>query len=135
MTDSVEFSYLLILIRGYIMNIHFEYCPDEKAPLGELVEMCDVALALIHERAQLFKLLRTYSACEERNNIFNATLKRLKDLERISQQVESAFCNPVVVRDGRGGVEAVPEEKPRAIVLQRSARGTPAKCRSDHARG
>ncbi len=39
------------------MNIHFEYGRKEKAPLGELVEVCDVALALIHERAELFKLL------------------------------------------------------------------------------
>jgi hypothetical protein len=100
MTDGVEFSYRLIFKRGYIMNIHFEYGPKEKARLGELVEMCDVALALIHERTQLLKLLRTYSVCEERNNIFNAALKRLKNLERVSDQVRLAFCNPVGVEDG-----------------------------------
>jgi len=99
------------------MNIHFEYGPKEKAPLGELVELCDVALALIHERGQLLKLLRENPVSEECDHIFNATLKRLKNLERVSHQVQLAFHNPVGVEDGRGGVEAVREEKHRALVL------------------
>ena len=92
------------------MNIHFEYGPKEKAPLGELVELCDVALALIHERGQLLKLLRENPVSEECDHIFNATLKRLKNLERASHQVQLAFHNPVAVEDGRGGVG---EEKHR----------------------
>ena len=34
------------------MNIDFERGLKEKASLGELVEVCDVALSFIHERTQ-----------------------------------------------------------------------------------
>ena len=67
------------------MNIDCEHGPKEKASLGELVEVCDVALSFIHERTQLFKLLRAYSVCEERNDVFNSTLERLQHLERVSE--------------------------------------------------
>ena len=92
------------------MNIHFEYGRKEKAPLGELVEVCDVALALIHERGELLKLLRADAVSEERDDVFNATLKRLKDLKRVSHQVQLAFRNSMGVEDGRGRVEAVGEQ-------------------------
>ena len=96
------------------MNIHFEYGPkEEKAPLGELVELCDVALALIHERGHLLKLLRANAVSKECDHIFNATLKRLKNLESVSLQVQLALHNPVGVEDGRGGIEAIGE----ALVL------------------
>jgi hypothetical protein len=96
------------------MNVHFE---KEKAPLRELIELCDVALALIHERRQLLKLLRADAVGKEGHDIFNATFKRLKNLERVSHQIQLAFRNPVGVEDGRGGVEAVRKEKRRALVL------------------
>jgi hypothetical protein len=97
MTDSVKLSLPLGFYSAwrFIMNMHFEYSPKEKAPLGQLVEMCDVALALIHERGQLLKLLRANPAGKDRNNIFTGTLKRLKNLERVSHQVQLAFRNPV----------------------------------------
>jgi hypothetical protein len=96
------------------MNVHFE---KEKAPLRELIELCDVALALIHERRQLLKLLRADAVGKEGHDIFNATFKRLKNLERVSHQIQLAFRNPVGVEDDRGGVEAVRKEKRRALVL------------------
>ena len=92
------------------MNVHFE---KEKAPLRELVEVCDVALALIHERGHLLKLLRANAVSKECDHIFNATLKRLKNLESVSLQVQLALHNPVGVEDGRGGIEAIGE----ALVL------------------
>ena|ERR1700687_840673 len=99
------------------MNMHFEYGNKEKAPLEELVELCDVALALIHERGQLLKLLRENSVSEECDHIFNATLKRLKNLERVSHEVQLAFRDAMGVEDSRGRIEAVGKEKRRALVL------------------
>ncbi len=62
------------------MNIHFEYGRKEKAPLGELVEVCDVALALIHERAELFKLLRANAVSEAGLNPFGKVKAGLSSL-------------------------------------------------------
>jgi hypothetical protein len=115
------------------MNIHFKYDPKEKAPLGELVKLCDVALALVHERGQLLKLLRENPVSEECDHIFNATLKRLKNLERVSHEVQLAFHNPVGVEDGRGGGRWGREAQGSGP--SRSLRNTPAKWRNDHARG
>ncbi|MDB5605203.1 MAG: hypothetical protein JWP25_2103 [Bradyrhizobium sp.] len=89
----------------------------EKAPLRELVELCDVALSLIHERGKLLKLLRANPIGEEPNNVFYAALKRLQYLERISHEVQLAFRNPVSVKDSGGWVEAVREKKLRALFL------------------
>jgi len=100
------------------MNVHFE---KEKAPLRELIELCDVALALIHERRQLLKLLRADAVGKEGHDIFNATFKRLKNLERVSHQIQLAFRNPVGVEDSRGGVEADRKEKRMALVLHGSS--------------
>jgi hypothetical protein len=82
-----------------------------------LIELCDVALTLIHERQELLKLLRADAVSEERDDVFNATLKRLKDLGRISHQLQLAFRNSMGIEDGRGRVEAVGEQKRRAFVL------------------
>lgn len=114
------------------MNVHFE---KEKAPLREPIELCDVALALIHERRQLLKLLRADAVGKEGHDLFSATFKRLKSLERVSHQIQLAFRNPVGVEDDRGGVEAVRKEKAQGSRPSRSVRSTPTACRSDHARG
>ena len=98
------------------MNIHFEYGSEEKAPLGELIEVCDVALSFIHERTQLFKLLRAYSVCEERNDVFNSTLERLQDLERVSDQIQLALRDVMSVRDGAGGIKPVRKNQGRAFI-------------------
>jgi hypothetical protein len=68
--------------------------PKKKAPLRELMELCDVALSLIDERGKLLKLLRTNTVRKERAEVFNSRPKRLKNLERISHQVQLAFRNP-----------------------------------------
>jgi hypothetical protein len=97
---------------------------DRKKPAeAGLIELCDVALTLIHERRELLKLLRADAVSEERDDVFNATLKRLKDLEQISHQVQLAFRNPMGVEDGRGRVEAAGEQKRRAFVSGASAIG------------
>jgi hypothetical protein len=88
---------------GVNLNVHFE---KEKAPLRELIELCDVALALIRERRQLLKLLRADAVGKEGHDIFNATFKRLKNLERVSHQIRLAFRNPVGVEDDRGRLKA-----------------------------
>jgi len=80
------------------MNMHCEHGPKEKASLGELVEVCDVALSFIHERTQLFKLLRAYSVCEEFNDIFNSSLDRLQSLERVSDQIQLALRDVMSVK-------------------------------------
>src|SRR6266478_5506869 len=81
---------------------------DRKKPAeAGLIELCDVALALIYERGELLKLLRADAVSEERDDVFNATLKRLKDLGRISHQVQLAFRNSTGVEDGRGRIETV----------------------------
>jgi len=91
---------------------------DRKKPSeAGLIGLCDVALALIHERVELLKLLRADAVSEERDDAFNATLKRLKDLERVSHQVQLALRNPMGVADSTGGIEAVWEQKRRAFVL------------------
>jgi hypothetical protein len=99
------------------MSVHFEYRPNEKAPLGERVALCDVALALIHQRRQLLKLLRENPGSEKSNNIVNATLKRLKDLEQVSRQIQLAFRDPVGNKDGGGAVEGVGEDESGTLVL------------------
>ena len=86
------------------MNIDFERGLKEKASLGELVEVCDVALSFIHERTQLFKLLRAYSVCEEPNDVFNSTLERLQHLEQVSDQIQFALRDAMSVRDCAGGM-------------------------------
>ena len=80
------------------MNMHCEHGPKEKASLGELVEVCDVALSFIQERTQLFKLLRAYSVCEDPNDIFNSTLDRLQRLERVSDQIQLALRDVMSVK-------------------------------------
>jgi hypothetical protein len=99
------------------VHMHIYFVAKEKAPLRELIEMCDVALSLVHERGKLLKLLRTNTARDERDDIFNSRLERLKDLERISHQVQLAFRNRVSIEYGRGGIEAVREKKLRAPLL------------------
>ena len=42
----------------------------------KIIELCDVALALIYERGELLKLLRADAVSEERDDVFNATLAR-----------------------------------------------------------
>jgi hypothetical protein len=64
---------------------------EREASLGKQIEVCDVALALIRERTQLFNLLRTYSVCEEVNDPFNSSLERLQHLEQISDQIQFAL--------------------------------------------
>ena len=97
------------------MNIDFEYDPKEKAPLGELIEVCDVALALIHERTQLFKLIRAYSVCEECKDVFNSTLERLQHLEQVSDQIQFALRDAMSVRDCAGGM-TVRKNQGRAFI-------------------
>jgi hypothetical protein len=63
----------------------------QKVPIGELVDVCNVALALIQERGQIFRLLRADDGSEEPNEVFDAAVKRLKDLEEISDQIRLAF--------------------------------------------
>ena len=99
--------------------MHTHFVAKEKAPLRELMELCDVALSLVHERGQLLKLLRTNSISEERNNIFNAALKRLQYLERVSHEVQLAFRDAMGVEDSGCGVEAVREKKYGALFLDR----------------
>jgi uncharacterized protein with von Willebrand factor type A (vWA) domain len=99
------------------MGVHMHIHSKEKAPRRELVELCDVALSLVDERGKLLKLLRTNTVRKERADVFNSRLKRLKDLERISHQVQLAFRTPVRIEDGRGGIEAIREEELRALVL------------------
>ncbi len=98
------------------MNVHFEYGPKEKALLRERVEVCDVALSFIHERTQLFKLLRAYSVCEDFNDIFNSSLERLQDLERVSDQIQLALRDVMSVKDGAGGIKAVRKNQGRAFI-------------------
>ena len=64
---------------------------EREASLGKQIEVCDVALALIRERTQLFNTLRAYSVCEEVNNPFNSSLERLQRLEQVSDQVQFAL--------------------------------------------
>jgi hypothetical protein len=64
---------------------------EREASLGKLIEVCDVALALIRERTQLFNLLRAYSVCEEVHNPFNSSLERLQHLEQVSDQIQFAL--------------------------------------------
>jgi hypothetical protein len=115
MTDGGEFSlpFGFYSAWGCIMNIHFEYGSKEKAPLGELIEACDAALALIHERTQLFKLLRAYSVCEEPNDVFNSTLERLQHLEQVSDQIQFALRDAMSVRDCAGGMKSVQKNQSR----------------------
>ena len=110
------------------MNIDFERGLKGKASLGELVEACDIALFFIHERTQLFKLLRAYSVCEEFNDIFNSSLERLQDLERVSDQIQLALRDVMSVKDGAGG-KPVRKNQGRAFVSD----GAPAV--RDRARG
>ena len=97
------------------MNIHFEYGSKEKASLGDLIEACDVALALIDERTQLLKLLRAYSVCEEPNDVFNSTLERLQHLEQVSDQIQFALRDAMSVRDCAGGM-TVRKNQGRAFI-------------------
>lgn len=92
------------------MNKLFEYAPKERAPLGELVKMCDVALALVQERRELFKFLRMNAVSAERSEIFHAALKRLQDLEQISDQLQLAFRD-AVSGDSADGIEHVWEKQ------------------------
>jgi hypothetical protein len=110
------------------MNIDFERGLKGKASLGELVEACDIALFFIHERTQLFKLLRAYSVCEEFNDIFNSSLERLQGLERVSDQIQLALRDVMSVKDGAGG-KPVRKNQGRAFVSD----GAPAV--RDRARG
>lgn len=95
------------------MHMHFK----EKAPLRELIELCDVALSIVHERGKLLKLLRANTVGKERDDVFNSRLKRLKDLERVSHKVQLAFSNSMDVEDCGGRVETIRKEKLGPLVL------------------
>ena len=85
------------------MDMHFEYGRKEKAHLRDRIQLCDAALALIDEQRQLLKLLRANPVSEYGNKAFNAPLKRLMDLERVSHDVGLAFRGRVAIEHGRGG--------------------------------
>ena len=85
------------------MDMHFEYGRKEKAHLRDRIQLCDAALALIDEQRQLLKLLRANPVSEYGNRAFNAPLKRLMDLERVSHDVGLAFRRRVAIEHGRGG--------------------------------
>jgi hypothetical protein len=99
------------------MYTHF--VAKEEAPLRELIELCGVALSLIHERRQLLKLLRANPAGEERDTTFNTALKRLQYLEGISHEVQLGFRSLASVKCSEGRVEAVRERKLRALFSHR----------------
>lgn len=82
-----------------------------------LLEVYDIALSLVHERGLLLKLLRANAVRKKRDNVFNATFKRLKRLEGISHQVQLALRHLGGVEDGAGRVEAVGKQELRALVF------------------
>jgi hypothetical protein len=84
------------------MAIQSVLLSKETASLGELLDVCNVALALIHERGQLFKLLKETPVGEERNDTVNTALKSLQHLERVSNQIEFALCDVMGIKDGAG---------------------------------
>jgi hypothetical protein len=70
--------------------------PDpECSRLEASIHLRCVALAFIHERRRLLALLRANAVGENRNDAFDAALRRLKDLELISYEIKLAVCrNP-----------------------------------------
>jgi hypothetical protein len=90
--------------RRFVMAIQSVLLSKETASLGELLDVCNVALALIHERGQLFKLLKETPVGEERNDTVNTALKRLQHLERVSNQIEFVLCDVMGIKDGAGRI-------------------------------
>jgi hypothetical protein len=90
--------------RRFVMAIQSTLLLKDTASLGELLNVCNVALALIHERGQLFKLLRETPIGEERNDTVNTALKKLQHLERVSSQIEFALCDVMGIKDGAGKI-------------------------------
>jgi hypothetical protein len=107
------------------MAIHSALLSKEKAPLGELIDVYNVALSLIQERGQIFKLLRADAASEERNDVFDAAVKRLKDLEGISDQVHLAFRDAMPAPRARV-VSLELARSPAIAGIIRRMRGEPA---------
>ena len=83
------------------------------------IELYTVALALVHERGELLKLLRDNAVLKESDAIFNAALKRLQDLEEVSHEVQLALCNVVSVKNVGGEIKTIGKEKLGAVVLHR----------------
>ena len=104
------------------MNIHFENLSNEearlgeliKAPVGESIDVCDVALAFIHERTQLLKLLRAHSACEEPNDVFNSIRERLERLEQVSEHIQFALHDVMFAGDRLGEMKSARKNQGRA---------------------
>jgi hypothetical protein len=90
--------------RRFVMAIQSTLLLKDTASLGELLNVCNVALALIHERGQLFKLLRETPISEERNDTVNTALKQLQHLERVSNQIAFALCDVMGIKDGAGKI-------------------------------
>jgi hypothetical protein len=90
--------------RRFVMAIQSTLLLKDTASLGELLNVFNVALALIHERGQLFKLLRETPIGEERNDTVNTALKKLQHLERVSNQIEFALCDVMGIKDGAGKI-------------------------------
>jgi len=114
---------------GVNYDVHFE---KEKSSLRELIELCDVALALIHERRQLLKLLRQMPSVRKATT-FQCHFQTPEEPGAGLAPIQLAFRNPVGVEDDRGGVEAVRKESAglSSFTVRRS---TPTTCLSDHAR-
>jgi hypothetical protein len=107
------------------MTIHAVLLSKEEAPLGELIDVCNVALALIQERGQIVKSLRADAASEERNDVFDAAVKRLKELEGISIQVHLAIRDAMPAPQARV-VSLELARSPAIAGIIRRMRGEPA---------
>jgi hypothetical protein len=84
--------------RRFVMAIQSALLSKETVSLGEVLCVFNVALALIHERGQLFKLL---------NDTIDTALKRLQDLQRVSNQIAFALCDVMGIKDAAGRIETM----------------------------
>jgi hypothetical protein len=92
--------------RRFVMAVQSAFSSKETACVGDLLNVCDGALALIHERCRLFEVLRATPIGEEREDTLNAALEKLHHLERVSNQIEVALCDVMRLADSAGGIGA-----------------------------
>jgi hypothetical protein len=111
--------------RRFVMAIQSALLSKETVSLGELLCVCNVALALIHERGQLFKLLKENPVGEEPNDTIDTALKRLQDLQRVSNQIEFALCDVMGIKDGAGRIGTMAKSSAGSLSAQAPFLRTP----------
>ena len=92
------------------------YTSRKKEPRRAQEQFDRFNFLLVHQRSELFKLLRRDGG-QERHDVFNARFVGRENLERVTHKIQLAGLNLVCAEDHAVRIEAVGEGERGALVL------------------